>query len=143
KESKKFFREFQKSFIPNNPIMINVAENIAKELGGIGEYIGAHARGGDLYFKDWVEKHFIELVTDINEKFPQVSSYLTSLKGKCPYSFPKSENNIIKVLYVSSDLDKKNQHMKIFLDKFPCLKMLSDFTDHLEPYKAIINPVDN
>ena len=123
--------------------MLNVTENIVKELGGIGEYIGAHARGGDNNFKAYARERFTELVADINEKFPQVSSYLTSLKGKCPYNFSKFEDNIIKVLYVSSDLHKEDEHMKIFLDKFPCLKMLSDFMDHLEPYKTLINPVDN
>jgi hypothetical protein len=44
---------------------------------------------------------------------------------------------------VASDLRKDDESMKVFLDKFPCLKMLSDFIDQLEPYKTIINPVNN
>ncbi|CAJ0762649.1 20159_t:CDS:2, partial [Entrophospora sp. SA101] len=73
-------------------------------MGGAGNYISSHARGGDNTFAAKGKEHLTDLVSDINREY---------------------------------------ESMKVFLDKFPCLKMLSDFEDQLEPYESLINPVDN
>ncbi|CAJ0630233.1 19108_t:CDS:1 [Entrophospora sp. SA101] len=140
--SKYFLTTLRLSLVPIDPIMLSVVGSIAEKLGGAGEYISAHARGGDHTFKETREEHFAMLVKNIDENFPEASKYSTSLKT-CPLSFTKPENNKNRIIYVASDLDKNDESMKIFLKEFPCLKMLSDFTDQLEPYQHFINPVDN
>ncbi|CAJ0751359.1 12145_t:CDS:2 [Entrophospora sp. SA101] len=111
--SKYFLTTLRLSLVPIDPIMLSVVGSIAEKLGGAGEYISAHARGGDHTFKETREEHFAK------------------------------HNNKNRIIYVASDLDKNDESMKIFLKEFPCLKMLSDFTDQLEPYQHFINPVDN
>nr|CAG8435696.1 14842_t:CDS:2 [Entrophospora candida] len=140
--SKIFFEKFQESFIPSNPVMLNVVASIAEKMGGAGNYISSHARGGDGGFATKIEEHFTDLVRQIDKKYPEISPYLISLKNKCP-PIEKNETTKRKNLYVASDLNREYESMKVFLDKFPCLKMLFDFEDQLEPYKSLINPVDN
>ncbi|CAH1763580.1 4219_t:CDS:2 [Entrophospora sp. SA101] len=142
KSSRTFSERFQKSFVPSNPVMLNVVASIVEKMGGAGNYISSHARGGDGSFATKSEEHFTDLVRQIDKKYPEISPYLISLKNKCP-PIEKNETTKRKNLYVASDINREYESMKVFLDKFPCLKMLSDFEDQLEPYKSLINPVDN
>nr|CAG8599143.1 6799_t:CDS:1 [Entrophospora candida] len=142
KSSRTFTERFQKSFVPNNPVMLNVVASIVKKMGGAGNYISAHARGGDNTFAEKSKEHFTDLVGQIDKKYPEISPYLISLKNKCP-PIEENETTKRKNLYVASDINREYESMKVFLDKFPCLKMLFDFEDQLEPYKSLINPVDN
>ncbi|CAJ0747684.1 10080_t:CDS:2 [Entrophospora sp. SA101] len=139
--SKIFFKKLQESFVPNNPVILSVVSSVVEKMGGVGDYISAHARGGDNVYAKKSKEHFTDLVMQIDKKYPEIPPYLTSLKNECP---PIDKGEITKRnLYVASDVGRENESMKVILDKFPCLRMLSDFRDQLEPYGSLINPVDN
>ena len=134
-----------REFIPVNPILIKITQDIINQLGGKGNFIGAHAR---------LRRFFHPANITINTlsekiKFDYFSHEL--------YDFPSHENKLFNsckkklinpnaiplVVYIASDKDKSDPDFEPFLNEFPCTFTLSDFKQSLEPLKKIINPLDN
>ncbi|GBB83390.1 hypothetical protein RclHR1_10110002 [Rhizophagus clarus] len=121
KEQSVFWNQLNSSFKLNNPVILDVSNNIIKKLGGMKNYVGVHAKLLSTY-------HSRKLIKD------SFSNLTSTLK--------ENLNNDNMCIYLVTDLDRNDQILTSFLSKFPCVKMLNDFNETLFPLLELYNPSD-
>ncbi|GBB95784.1 hypothetical protein RclHR1_02610021 [Rhizophagus clarus] len=167
-ENKEFWSKLLKEFVPENPIIIKIVNNIVKKIGGERNFLGVHARLGNDFKSDnlfrgtsdkTIESFILKISNDYREyentfnidKSTEVAkqmrqTILTSTKlienkvfEQCSSKF--TNNTLPIIIFLATDAKRTHKSLKPFLEKFPCVFMLEDFED-CKSLKSLENPLD-
>ncbi|CAG8606479.1 22130_t:CDS:1 [Cetraspora pellucida] len=128
-ESKKFWRDLKNKMLPNNPIIINIVNNIVDKIGGPDSFVGVHARLGDGYFVENQNKTVQELIRKIQHDFKN-------------YDVTNHESCLPTIIFLATDVKRDHLSLQPFFKTFPCVFTIDDFNDLLKPLKLLKNPRD-
>ncbi|RIA98577.1 hypothetical protein C1645_749745 [Glomus cerebriforme] len=172
-ESKEFWHKLLKEFVPDNPLIIKVVNNIVKKIGGERNFLGVHARLGNDFRSDsmfrgvankTIESFILKISndyreykntlnsgrsTEVAEQIGQTILTSTKLEENKEISFfekcsSKFTNDTIPVIiFLATDGKRTHKSLKLFLEKFPCVFMLEDFEEDCKLLKSLENPLDN
>ncbi|CAG8439811.1 6849_t:CDS:2 [Diversispora eburnea] len=140
-ENLEFSQQLYGSFLPNNPIILSIVENIVESLGNSFKFVSTHVNSRN--FMNRVKKNKLMglLFKEIEEEF-QNPSYIhdqTFLESRCKLMYPDKPDI---VLYIATDVEPGDKIINDILQQFPCTFRLSNFSDHLQPIETLINPLD-
>ncbi|KAG9287291.1 hypothetical protein G9A89_008921 [Geosiphon pyriformis] len=123
-----------------NPVLLDVANEITKKLGGSGQYVGIHLRAGDHGYKKY-KKETIQILIEAMEKDEILSETNSEIYGS-EMSFSKCASSNNQKIYLATDIEKHDKALIPFFSKYPCTFILKNFTDQLSPLKKMINSRD-
>ncbi|CAG8603215.1 6352_t:CDS:1, partial [Scutellospora calospora] len=129
-ESIKFWDKLiMNKLLPNNPTIINIVNNIIDKIGGTNNYIGVHARLEEGYFLTNQKTTVQKLIQTIQTDFKQIDI--------------KNDSNCLPtIIFLATDVKRNNTSLQPLFQTFPCIYLLDDFNDLLEPLKFLKNPND-
>ncbi|CAG8750206.1 8159_t:CDS:2, partial [Dentiscutata erythropus] len=115
--------------VPNNPTIINIVNRIIDIIGGTNNFIGVHARLGDGYFARSQNKTINGIIEKIQTDFEHIDI--------------KNDSTCLPtIIFLATDVKHNHKSLQPFFQTFPCVYMLDDFNDLLEPLKFLKNPKD-
>ncbi|GBC09817.1 hypothetical protein RclHR1_09130007 [Rhizophagus clarus] len=123
----------------SHPILLDVSNNIINELGGFGNFLGAHVRASDGRFK----KNFGKIIDHVIEmlKFhPQNISNQTSNNNN-------NSSDIItlndckklnkRIIFIATDSSNVHVQLSKIFSTFPCVFTMEDFDSLVDPLRKI------
>ncbi|CAG8800550.1 13689_t:CDS:1, partial [Dentiscutata erythropus] len=128
-ENQKFWSQLKHKMLINNLMIINIVNDIIDKIGGTDNFIGAHARIGDSRFEINKNQTVQKLIKSLQEDFKHIKE-----KNNSSCSPTK--------IFLATDVQKNDTSIRPFFQTFPCIYVLSDFNDLLEPLKSLKNPMD-
>ncbi|KAF0471863.1 ciga protein [Gigaspora margarita] len=164
-DNREFLQNIRNSLIINHPVLLEKGEEIGLQLGGLASYIGIHFEQMDdivgnkeTFINDVIEKlknqfgivtqETIHNTSDRIELAPKLAprdfqpTLTQMLAEECVQNSPPEKRNY-PIIYFATDSTKSDPKLTRFFEEFPCVFMLSNFTDWTETLKFILNPIDN
>jgi hypothetical protein len=135
-----------RSLLISHPILLDVSNNIVNELGGFGNFLGAHVRTADGRFKNNLEK----IINHIIEK---LKSYPQNISNQTLNSNNNNNNNnnltlldckLLKKRIIFIATDSTNSHVELskIFTSFPCVFTINDFNNFVNPLRKITYTFD-
>ncbi|CAG8460468.1 16757_t:CDS:1 [Acaulospora colombiana] len=158
--NKRFLKELQGHMLISHPGVLNAAELITTQLGGLTSYLGVHIGSSDYTSNDRVEFMVNNLIKEIMGKLTNASPSESNndtlsardssfqptstqvLASNCMESLPPEKKHL-PIIYLSTNLTRSDHGLSKFLEEFPCVFMLPDFQRWTESLKNIVNPRDD
>lgn len=154
-KSENFFHVMQKSIIPKNEIMLNVAKRISDKMGGTFNYLTFHGRAGDGTYKLLADERIANVINNLRRDMPDFNKINMNFYNNLTDSernelcfknielVPRAKKfSRLTRIYIASDIPKSSPPLQVIFQTFPCAYMMSDFEEELEPLNQIINNVD-
>ncbi|CAG8534163.1 9622_t:CDS:10 [Diversispora eburnea] len=148
-KNKIFWNDLIHDMIPNNPIILKIVDNIVKRIGGINTYFGVHIRIGkgfetrtDTSIKNItrdIKLDFSETVASMDMKTTTLNPHFNKT---CYPEFTSKYPKYPIIIYLATFVSRYHKSLKPFMKEFPCVYVLKDFKQELEPMKIITNPKD-
>nr|CAG8548486.1 11271_t:CDS:1 [Entrophospora candida] len=142
-DGKRFLNKIRSNLMPNNKIMLEVVDKIVDNLGGFLNFISIHARIGDNHFRSNRNQYLKKFINNVNNDFPNLSNFQKALYPNHSCHSQSYFNYSTPNLFITSDVTKNSNLITPLIEAFPCLYMLSDFDPLIEPYRTLVNPIDN
>ncbi|CAG8758019.1 4416_t:CDS:2 [Cetraspora pellucida] len=161
-DNMEFLRNIRNNLIINHPLLLEKGEEISIQLGGLASYIGVHIEQLDdiignkeeTFIDDVIEKLKNQLgiiPQETNSNTPDrmelasrgFQPTLTQMLAEECVQNSSPEKRHYPIIYLATDLTKSDPKLTRFFEEFPCIFMLSNFTDWTTTLKFIVNPIDN
>ncbi|KAF0521123.1 ciga protein [Gigaspora margarita] len=126
-ENENFRNKLNHTMLPNNPTILKIVNRIVDRIGGTDNYIGVHARIGKGFLNQ--NETMQNLTEVIQNDFKDIDV--------------KNSNACLQTkIFLATDVPRNISSIQLFFQTFPCVYMLDDFDDLLEPLKSLKNPND-
>ncbi|CAG8799593.1 21516_t:CDS:2 [Gigaspora margarita] len=127
-ENENFRNKLNHTMLPNNPTILKIVNRIVDRIGGTDNYIGVHARIGKGFLNQ--NETMQNLTEAIQNDFKDIDV--------------KNSNACLQTkIFLATDVPRNISSIQLFFQTFPCVYMLDDFDDLLEPLKSLKNPNDD
>ncbi|CAG8685523.1 585_t:CDS:2 [Dentiscutata heterogama] len=159
--NREFLQNIRNSLIINNPVLLEKSEEIGIQLGGLASYIGVHFEQIDdivgnkeTFINDVIEKLKNQFgimpqktISNPSDRIELASrgfqpTLTQMLAEECVQKSPPEKRNY-PIIYLATDSTKSDPKLTRFFEEFPCVFMLSNFTDWTKALKFVLNPIDN
>ncbi|CAG8736590.1 17874_t:CDS:1 [Dentiscutata erythropus] len=127
-ENRNFKTKLKQMMLPNNPTILSIANKIVDKIGGTNSFIGVHARLGDSIFLKHQNMTVQNLIETIQNDFKDID-------------IKDGSACLPTKIFLATD-KRDSESLRLFFQTFPCVHMLNDFDDLLEPLKSLKNPSD-
>ncbi|RIA95161.1 hypothetical protein C1645_758353 [Glomus cerebriforme] len=137
----------------SHPILLDVSNNIINELGGYGNFLGAHVRTADGRFKHNLEQiidHVIENLKNYynskNSKSPSSSSLIDNkldseiIENNISLNNCKLKNE--QIIFIATDAVEPRKKLSKIFSTFPCVFTMEDFKDFVDPLRNLTYTFD-
>ncbi|RGB37637.1 hypothetical protein C1646_741061 [Rhizophagus diaphanus] len=123
----------------SHPILLDVSNNIINELGGFGNFLGAHVRTADGKFKNNLE-NIIDQVIEMLKKHQKISN-----SNNNNSNIINSKNLTLndckllnkKIIFIATDSSNPHVTLSKIFSSFPCVFTINDFNDFVNPLMKI------
>ncbi|CAG8798485.1 33940_t:CDS:2, partial [Racocetra persica] len=161
-DNKEILHNIRNSLMINHPLLLEKGEEISIQLGGLANYIGVHFEQMDDIMGNKEETFIDDVIEKLKNQLgvmPQKTNSNTPdrielasrgfqptltqmLVEVCIQNSPPEKRHY-PIIYLATNLTKSDPRLSRFFDEFPCVFMLSNFTDWTTTLKFIVNPIDN
>ncbi|EXX53250.1 uncharacterized protein OCT59_018428 [Rhizophagus irregularis] len=120
----------------SHPTLLDVSNNIINELGGFGNFLGAHVRTADGRFKHNLE-NIIDQVIEKLKKYQKISNQTINSNNIKNLSLNDCKLLNKKIIFIATDSSNPHVTLSKIFSTFSCVFTINDFDDFVNPLMKI------